>query len=58
MKMIILREVIFPGDTPIARFNGVIVEKIAEVSFQGTGRLQMFPSQQEVQTCGVYTAVS
>lgn len=53
MKMMILREVIFSVDTLIARFNGVFVEKTAAVSFQGTGRLQMFPSQQEVQTCSV-----
>lgn len=51
--MMMLREVTFPGDTLITRFNGEFVEKMAAVLFHGTGKLQMFPSQQEVQTCSV-----
>lgn len=46
-----LREAILPVDRLIDLFKGVFIEKMAVVSFQGTGRLQMFPSQQAVQTC-------
>lgn len=47
------REAVPSGDTLTAGFNGGSAEKVAAVSFHGTGRLQMSPSQQVVQTCTV-----
>lgn len=35
---------------PFVWFMGDVVAKVASVSFRGSGKLQIFPSQQEVQT--------
>lgn len=37
-------------ERPFVWFMGDVVANVASVSFRGSGKLQMFPSQQEVQT--------